>query len=189
MTETLVCRVARGEDLSGQNLSGQIFTGMNLTHARLNGADLSSCMLGGANFTHADLRGADLSETDMDGTRFRYANMVDVNIKDSAPETAVFLACDGIVDAGTDWRGYRFIGVWHTDGSEWHVKAGCRWFTLGRAFDHWEQRENADALMRVALIRDSAPHPPSAFPPTERLEHWGESPRCSWPARSICSSQ
>jgi antitoxin (DNA-binding transcriptional repressor) of toxin-antitoxin stability system len=58
-------------------------------------------------------------------------------------------------DAGEDPRGYRFRGCPTRDG--WQVQAGCRWFPLARAREHW--RDNPDALARVERIA-AAPLPP-----------------------------
>ena len=54
----------------------------------------------------------------------------------------------GAICAGTDPRGYRFVGIAHPDGPR--IAAGCRWFTVAEARDHWAN--NRDALARVALI-------------------------------------
>lgn len=62
----------------------------------------------------------------------------------------------GLVDAGMDKRGYRFLGVWYAD--HWYVSAGCRWYPLPDAKEHWDQRSNNDALLRVQLIAGS-PNP------------------------------
>jgi uncharacterized protein YjbI with pentapeptide repeats len=125
-----------GSDFSGAGLSHSDLTDANLTGAKLIGAFLYSCHLNGANFTDADLTNADL--------------------QNSSLEEAIFDDCKGIVDAGIDPRGYRFIGV-KTDADQtggWMIKAGCRWFTVDEAKEHWGPggRNNRDALARVVAI-------------------------------------
>lgn len=80
----------------------------------------------------ADLRGADLREANLRGADLREAD--------------IERTC--LVDAGQDARGYRFVGVPTGDGPR--VLAGCRWFTVNEALDHWGQ--NPDATARVMLI-------------------------------------
>jgi len=60
----------------------------------------------------------------------------------------------GYCDAGYDSRGYHFFGVQQADG--WRVKAGCRWFTIPEAIEHWTVKGNKDALARVAVIQLAA---------------------------------
>ncbi len=87
--------------------------------------DLRQAYLGGANLSEANLHGADLR------------------------------GAKGIVCAGTDRRGYRFVGVLHADG--WRVAAGCRWFTVPEAVAHWTAKGNHDALARLAVIQAATP--------------------------------
>jgi len=76
-------------------------------------------------FSGADLFGADLYGADLFGADLR----------------------------GADLRGFRFVGVQHADG--WRVKAGCRWFTVPEAIEHWTAKDNKDALRRVRLIAET----------------------------------
>lgn len=62
--------------------------------------------------------------------------------------------CIGVVDAGSDDRGYRFLGFKFQ--GDWMIKAGCRWFTYNDAVSHWRMRENPDALARVETIMELA---------------------------------
>ena len=57
-------------------------------------------------------------------------------------------AVGGALCLGYDPRGYRFVGIAHNDG--WRVLAGCRWFTLDQAREHWAN--NPDALARIAIL-------------------------------------
>jgi hypothetical protein len=91
---------------------------VNLEYADLRGADLGNAYLG-----NADLRGADLGNAYLGGAYLEYAD----------------LGGDSIIDAGKDVRGYRFVlrfGVPHM------VSAGCRWFEVSEALDHWSDENN-----------------------------------------------
>jgi len=96
----------------------------------LEGANLVDVNLRGA-----DLRGAYLRDADLGGTDLRNAYLMRANL----------------IDAGQDSRGYRFVGV-PTDGLR--IAAGCRWFTLNEAQEHWAN--SPDALARVELIAAEA---------------------------------
>ena len=100
------------------------------TRANLAGANLASANLASANLRSADLASANLASADL-------------------------ASATGIVCAGTDRRGYRFVGVLHVDG--WRVAAGCRWFTLPEAVAHWTAKGNHDALARLAVIQAATP--------------------------------
>jgi uncharacterized protein YjbI with pentapeptide repeats len=125
-----------GADFSRADLSESVLTRCDFTGARFIGADLSGCTLDRADFTDADLTGVDL--------------------RDAQIESAIFKGCTGLVDAGTDPRGYRFVGV-KQDDSSWRVKAGCRWYGIKQAIQHWRYDENnEDAMERVQVIIDGA---------------------------------
>ena len=80
----------------------------------------------------ADLRGANLSG----------ANLSEANLRG---------AKGAFICAGYDNRGYRFTG--HLTDKAVYVLAGCRWFTIEQAVIHWTEKNNKDALARVALIQ------------------------------------
>jgi hypothetical protein len=85
--------------------------------------------------TDADLRGADLTGADLRGADLRNANL----------RGAIGYLC-----LGYDPRGYHFRAVKHANG--WRISAGCRWFTVPEAVDHWTANGNRDALARVAIV-------------------------------------
>jgi hypothetical protein len=105
------------------------------TRADLRGADLNRAYLNRAYLSGAYLRGANL----------RGANLIDANLID-----ADLIGATGILCAGTDPRGYRFVGVRHDSGTM--ILAGCRWFTVAEAVAHWSTKGNRDALARVNRI-------------------------------------
>lgn len=86
----------------------------------------------GANLRGANLRGACLRDADLRGANLRGATAI---------------------DAGQDIRGYRFVGIPYDDGIR--IAAGCRWFTLAEAREHWagdDRPSNAECRERVEMI-------------------------------------
>lgn len=65
--------------------------------------------------------------------------------------TGANLAGATLIDAGQESRGYRFVGV-PTDGVR--ILAGCRWFTVTEAREHWSG--NPEALAKASLIEAEA---------------------------------
>ena len=128
----------RNANLEGANLRGAALNGTGLAFANLQGAYLR-----GAYFEFAYLTGANLTRANLACAYLRGAYMRGANLRGADLTHAV-----GIVCAGYDPRGYRFVGVRHDDG--WMVAAGCRWFTVPEAKEHW--KGNRDALARVAVI-------------------------------------
>jgi uncharacterized protein YjbI with pentapeptide repeats len=90
----------------------------------LSGADLSYANLSGANLSGADLSAATLSGADLLGVK---------------------LGGKGQVKLATRSDGFDFRLIDCADG-EWRVMAGCRWFTLAKAWEHWESTRNNTPL-------------------------------------------
>jgi uncharacterized protein YjbI with pentapeptide repeats len=124
------------------NLAGANFAGANLTDANFAGANLADANLAGANMRGANLTGANIRGANLTGANMRGAKLADAHLTG---------AC-GIICAGYDTRGYRFLGV-KQDDVPWHVLAGCRWFAPNKAREHW--RNNKDALARLAVIANA----------------------------------
>ena len=61
----------------------------------------------------------------------------------------VSVEANTLICAGRDHRGYEFLGVPHKGALM--IAAGCRWFTLSEALEHWA--ENAEALAKVRFIK------------------------------------
>ena len=116
----------------------------NLSRASLSGANLFRANLSGANLSCANLTGSDLSRANLSGADLFHANLFHANL---------FHAI-GIIDAGQDPRGYRFVGV--RQGESMRIYAGCRDFTIEEAERHWTEAGNKDALIRVSLIAHHA---------------------------------
>lgn len=107
-------------------------------------ANLEGANLRGANLKFANLYGADLRGANLEGINMGYANLE---------------GAKGTIKVGTSSDGYDFFGVKHSNGV--FVKAGCRWFTVGEAKEHWmETRKNTplgeERLKFVSLIGDWA---------------------------------
>ena len=90
--------------------------------ADLTGANLSRANLSGANLSGADLARADLSRADLFG-----ADLTGAKIND---KTAL-----GILRRATRADGYEF-SLWDCQEG-FFITAGCRWFTLEAARQHW----------------------------------------------------
>ena len=102
--------------------------GADLRGAYLRDADLTGAYLRDADLTGACLTGADLRDADLTGADLRGADLRDANLRG-----AKSIICLNIGDP----RGYRPVAVWHEDG--WRISAGCRWFTLDEAQEHWRK--------------------------------------------------
>jgi len=137
----------RGADLRGTDLRCAHLGGADLRGTDLHGADLRGTDLG-----TADLRGADLGGADLRGTGLRCAH----------------LGGQWIIQGPVRSDGYAFFLQKLTNDSEPMVKAGCRYFTMAEARQHWTKtrRETKletmrgdetfailDFLERVALLR------------------------------------
>jgi hypothetical protein len=130
----------RGADLTGAFLTDADLPGANLRGADLTGADLRGAFLRGADLPGANLTGADLTDADLRGADLRDANLRNANLRGAI----------GYLCLGYDPRGYHFRAVKHANG--WRISAGCRWFTVPEAVDHWTANGNRDALARVAIV-------------------------------------
>ena len=107
-----------------------------------NGARLNGARLDGASLDDARLDGASLDGASLAGASLHCASLVGASLD----------RAKGIICAGYDPRGHRFLGVRCAD--QWYVAAGCRWFTIPQATAHWAK--NKDALARVGVIQVAA---------------------------------
>lgn len=122
----------RGAHLGSADLEGALLKDADLGDADLRGANLGRANLQGAYLRGIDLRGAylggaDLTDADLGGARFRGS----------------YIRGAGLIDAGQDSRGWRFIGC-RFNGGVW-VAAGCRWLSLSDARSHWGEGYPHDA--------------------------------------------
>ena len=129
------------------NLSYANLSGANLFGASLSNADLTSANLFHANLFRANLSCANLSNANLSRADLFHANLFHANLTSANLSGAI-----GIIDAGQDTRGYRFVEVRH--GESMRIYAGCRDFTIEEAMEHWTAKGNKDALGRVRFLRD-----------------------------------
>jgi uncharacterized protein YjbI with pentapeptide repeats len=113
-------------DLSGANLSGA-----NLYSANLSRANLSRANLSGANLYSANLYGANLYGANLYGADLRGANLGE----------------QWVIQGQTRGDGYAFFLQRLTADTEPMVNAGCRYFTLAQAQEHWERTRAGTALL------------------------------------------
>ena len=147
--------VRKGVSLKGANLADANLRGANLRGADLADANLARADLAGAILARAYLAGAYLADANLRGADLADANLADANLAGAnlgrAYLAGAYLAGATLIDAGQESRGYRFVGV-PTDGVR--ILAGCRWFTVTEAREHWSG--NPEALAKAALIEAEA---------------------------------
>ena len=90
-----------------------------LGDAYLRGADLRDAVLRDADLRDANLRGADLSGADLSGANLRGAYLRGANL----------------FHCGSRSDGYEFFA--HVMNGDLWIKAGCRYFSVADAKEHW----------------------------------------------------
>jgi hypothetical protein len=118
----------RGADLSGANLSGASLSYANLSYANLSGANLSGASLSYANLSCANLSGANLSCANLSGANLRGANLSGASLRGA--KGLLLLPVQ-------DYRGYLWPHAVECRDGLWRIRAGCRFFTIAKARDHW----------------------------------------------------
>ena len=109
MTQEELAAVLAGH---GRWLRGEGGKRADLTDADLTGAVLTGAVLHGAVLHGAVLRGADLTGADLTGATVK-----------------------GLLRRATRADGYEFT-LWDCQGG-FFISAGCRWFTMAEARQHW----------------------------------------------------
>jgi len=149
----------------------------DLSGAVLRGLDLSGLALVDFIFRKADLTGANLEDCGLHNADFTGAIMVNTIMAGTeATNNADFTDAVGFAHGGIDGRGHHFFGIWfdgttspwdsHTLYKGWMVKAGCRWFTLDQAREHWSEDYDSDGVWEEcsALVEKIADTPPPIVP-------------------------
>jgi len=108
-------------NLDGANLDGANLARAYLARAYLARAYLATANLAGANLAWANLAGANLARANLDGAKIAEG----------------ITASAGPARRATRADSHEFF-LWPTDAG-WRVKAGCRFFTLNEAWQHWER--------------------------------------------------
>jgi len=117
----------RGEGGKRADLSGADLTRADLTDARLSGADLTRADLTRADLTDARLSGARLTRADLTDARLTRADLTDAVLHGTTIKR--------LLRRATRADGYEFI-LWDCQEG-FFIAAGCRWFTLDEARQHW----------------------------------------------------
>ena len=128
--------VRKGVALTRANLDAANLYLASLIRANLEGASLKGAYLEGAYLAGANLAGANLEGASLEGAGCYKANLEGASLKGATFIGAKLAATTGIIDTGTDSRGHRWVAVQHDDGPR--IKAGCRWYTLSEAHEHWD---------------------------------------------------
>jgi uncharacterized protein YjbI with pentapeptide repeats len=126
-------------DLRGANLRGANLRGAYLGGADLGGADLSEADLVWANLSEADLRGANLSGAYLRGADLSEADLHGANLR------GTYLRGTCVIDIGQRSDGFQFYLQLRED-DEPLVLAGCRYFRLSKAREHWAKTRGGSQL-------------------------------------------
>jgi hypothetical protein len=131
---------------------GASLAGASLTHASLVGASLVGASLAGASLTHASLVGASLAG----------ASLVGASLVGAMWREGIKLRGRGIAKEATRSDGYRFMLLDTEAEGRWRVHAGCRFFTMPEAWQHWK------------ATRDNTPLGEETFDILALFEHHAE---------------
>ena len=121
-----------GANLKGAYLEGAYLKGAYLKGAYLKGANLEGANLEGAYLEGAYLEGAYLEGANLEGANLEGANLEGANLKGAKINDKTVL---GILRHATRADGYEFF-LWHCQEG-FYVKAGCHFFTMAEARQHW----------------------------------------------------
>jgi hypothetical protein len=129
-----------GAYLGGANLCGANLNGANLGGANLGGAYLRDAHLGGAYLRGAYLKGANLRDTNLNGANLGGANLNGANLRGAYLKGGIKLSA--FVKTCSRSDDYDFL-LWDCEDRVWRLTAGCRFFTMEQAWEHWTKtRDN-----------------------------------------------
>ena len=131
-----------GANLADANLADAILAGAYLAGANLAGANLADAILARAYLAGANLAGAYLAGANLAGANLADANLAGANLA-CAYLAGAYLdgakindkAAIGILRRATRSDGYEFF-LWHCQEG-YFIKAGCRFFDMEAARQHW----------------------------------------------------
>ena len=110
----------------------------DLSDANLSGANLSEADLRWANLSEANLSEADLSEANLRWANLSGANLSGANLSEADLRRADITEAKGIyLLPAQDPRGYSWPHAILCSGGQWRIRAGCRFFTIKEAREHW----------------------------------------------------
>ena len=100
-------------------------------------------------FDHVDFRGARLG-CHFQNCIFEFCDFTGANMQLATTLTSVFEHCVGILRLPVgDERGYDCMAVRTKDGF-WKILAGCRWYSINEALQHWGVGSNWHRYPHVA---------------------------------------
>jgi uncharacterized protein YjbI with pentapeptide repeats len=134
----------REANLGEANLRGADLREANLGEANLCLADLGEADLGGANLGRANLCLADLGEADLGGANLGRANLGRANLR-RAYLRGASLGGTCVIDIGQRSDGFQFYLQLRED-DEPLVLAGCRYFPISKAREHWAKTRGGSQL-------------------------------------------
>lgn len=116
---------------SGLDLSGLDLSGWRVRYEHIPGWTITDGNLSGLNLEYGSLDRCKLHNCSMRGARLRGCIV----------QGAIIVSPD-VIDAGTDSRGWRFLGVRAKPNRQlstygWSVVAGCRELNPDKALQHW----------------------------------------------------
>ncbi len=138
-----------GADLYGANLSSANLSGADLSRANLSGADLSGADLSGANLSRANLSRAYLSRAYLSSANLSRANLSGADLSGADLSGADLYGADHIL-RGPCLDGHEVFLVRFEDGPRY--KAGCRWFSVAQAKEHWNNPEHGGGRKHCVLM-------------------------------------
>ena len=125
-------RWLRGEGGNRANLDGANLVGVRLVGARLDGARLDGANLDRARLDGASLVGVRLVGARLDGARLDGARLVGVRLVGAKINGKIAIS---ILRRATRKDSYEFF-LWHCQEG-YFIKAGCHFFTMADARQHW----------------------------------------------------
>lgn len=132
-------------NLQNARMQGAKLYRANLTRANLQGADVMFARLSGANLTNARLRNSDFSGADLRGANLKGADLRNVLFAGTYMRDAD-LGDQWVIHGPTRSDGYVFFAQQLTGDKEPMIKAGCRYFTVPEAWEHWRPRRPGTRL-------------------------------------------
>jgi hypothetical protein len=128
----------RDADLRDADLRDADLCGADLRDADLRCADLRDADLCGADLSGANLRGADLRDADLSGANLRGADLSGADLLGANLSRANLHSVKGLLLLPVqDYRGYSWPHAVECRDGLWRIRAGCRFFTIAEARDHW----------------------------------------------------
>jgi hypothetical protein len=178
----LIDKLSEGDDFIQVQFSYLDLTGINMKQATFINCRFDDCVLVNTDFTECDLGSTVFRNCVMRGTRLCYAeidkalfifsdDVIDAGF-DRRGFRFVGVRRNHVAESGDGQEGAELPGgaaftafaereeakalardQREEKDDDWMIKAGCRWFTEHEAIEHWEDKQNSDAIARVRLIQ------------------------------------